>query len=121
MDLPPHPRDLNQQRPADGDLAWLTMKCLHRDPARRPSAAVLVERLHAFRQGKTVRPRETWGQWRPRILGWFAGEMREPDYVGRWKWAMRIEAVTCPLAHVGAFLLLTSAAPGSTRRSCTPP
>lgn len=105
--LPPLPHDLNHQLPTDGDLGWISLQCLHLDPGKRISADTLAKHLLAFQEGRPVRPPKP----APSLADWFSGPYRQPSYASRWAWALRIEGVTNPLAHLGMFLLLLNGAP----------
>ncbi len=114
LPLPPHA--VNEALPADDDLAWLTLQCLHRDPDLRPDAKQLAGWLKHYLARQRIRPEESLLQRLRRRLR--PGDMKEPEYIDRWYRSLRIEGVTNPLAHIGMFLLLSNNAPGWSLWAC---
>ncbi len=110
---PPRPSSVNPNLAPDDDLEWIAMECLYLNPNDGfANADALADALKHYANGERVRERESWGQWGRRILRPVSGELREPEYVLRWFKPLRVEGLTCLLAHVGMFLLLANHAPG---------
>lgn len=116
LDAPPRPSEVNRRLPPDSDLEWVCLACLHRDPARRPTAAELVRMLRRVLAGESVRATETWVEWFTRVLPLPPTGRHPPrlewHYPERWKRCLRTEAVTSLLAHTGVFALGLLAVPG---------
>jgi serine/threonine protein kinase len=113
---PPLPSDVVPGSAINRDLEWICMRCLEHNPDDRfASARELVEALERFRYEQQVPLQPSIGR-RVRTVVARAADIvsrppAQPDYIRRWRWALRTEAFTAPIAHGTVLALTLSGAP----------